>query len=80
MASLDSKTDCYLTSAQVRARFGGVSQMWIWRKTEREGFPAPIRFGENSRRYWRVADLIAWEQRTGRTDVKGKRPPSKAAA
>lgn len=69
----------YLTSAQVRAHFGGVSAMWIWRQTEKNGFPQPIRFGENSRRYWRVSDLLAWEERTGRTG-KGKRPGESIAA
>jgi hypothetical protein len=24
--------DCYLTASQVRKRFGGVSDMWLWRR------------------------------------------------
>ena len=69
----------YLTSAAVRAKFGGVSHMWIFRKTPDEGFPEPVRFGEKSRRYWRASDIEKWERRTIRADVKGKRPTRKAA-
>ena len=39
-------TDRYLTSRQVRARFGEVSDMWIWRRlTDGSGFPPPIEIG-----------------------------------
>lgn len=57
-----SETDhLYLTAAQVRKRYGGVSNMWIFRKTRDVGFPAPAtRFG-GSRRFWCVSDLVKWE-------------------
>jgi predicted DNA-binding transcriptional regulator AlpA len=50
----------YLPAAQVRARYG-VSDVSIWRwlRNEALGFPTPIRIGK--RRYWRRAELEAWE-------------------
>ena len=52
----------YLTVAQVKARYGGVSDMWVWRKLHDRDFPQPIRFGgPNSMRHWRVGDLEQWE-------------------
>jgi predicted DNA-binding transcriptional regulator AlpA len=69
----------YLTTAQVQKRFGNRSRMWIFRKQRDAGFPAPVRFGEGSRPLYRLSELIEWEQRTGRKDVKGKRPGNIAA-
>lgn len=50
--------DTLLTSAQVRARVGGVSNMCIWRWTrdERVQFPAPD-VVINSRKYWYAATI-----------------------
>ena len=50
----------YLPASQVRARYG-VSDMSIWRwlRDEALGFPVPIRI--HNRRYWRRAELEAWE-------------------
>jgi len=50
----------YLQSSAVRARYG-VSDMTIWRWLQNTslGFPAPIRI--NSRRFWRLTELEAWE-------------------
>jgi len=50
----------YLLSSAVRGRYG-VSDMTIWRwlHNQKLGFPAPIRI--NGRRFWRLADLEAWE-------------------
>jgi predicted DNA-binding transcriptional regulator AlpA len=50
----------YMSASQVKARFGGVNDMWILRKTRDAGFPAPRTFGSTTR-YWTVADVIAWE-------------------
>lgn len=49
--SVDDET--LLTSAQVRARVGGVSTMclWRWTRDERVKFPAPD-VVINSRKYW----------------------------
>jgi predicted DNA-binding transcriptional regulator AlpA len=40
--------------------FGGVSKMWVERKLEDEtsGFPKPIYI--SGRRFWRVAEVLAW--------------------
>ena len=49
----------YLTAAQVRERYGRVSRMWIHRRTDDSGFPAPVRFARL--RYWRANDLEQWD-------------------
>jgi len=53
----------YLSAAQVMERFG-VSHMWIIRRMADAGFPQPIRFSnaKTSRRFWRIADVEAWER------------------
>ena len=54
----------YLSTDQVRARFGGVSRMWVHRAIRRHGFPRPVKFGNRSVRgrafYSRVA-VERWE-------------------
>lgn len=56
--------DQYLTSAQVRARYGGCSQMWLHRKLQNpnSGFPQPVKLGGGRLRYWRLSELVAWEK------------------
>ncbi len=51
-----------LPATAVRARYG-VSDMTIfrWLADPRLSFPQPIRI--NGRRYWRIADLQAFEER-----------------
>lgn len=58
-ASVDDET--FLTAAQVRARFGGVSAMSIWRwlHDPKTGFPQPVKL--NRRNYWRAGELRRWE-------------------
>jgi predicted DNA-binding transcriptional regulator AlpA len=53
--------DALLTSAQVRARIGGVSTMCIWRwmRDPRVMFPAPVQL--NRRNYWRLGELRRWQ-------------------
>jgi len=53
--------EALLTSAQTRARVGGVSTMclWRWQRDERVQFPQPIKI--NNRNYWRVGDLRSWQ-------------------
>jgi predicted DNA-binding transcriptional regulator AlpA len=55
--------DVLLTSAQARARIGGVSTMCIWRwmRDPAVQFPAPIKIGSSSRNYWRLGDLRRWQ-------------------
>lgn len=49
-------------TGQVRQRYGGRSHMWIERRLAdpESGFPRPVYIGK--RRYWRLADLVAWER------------------
>ena len=53
--------DTLLTSAQTRARVGGVSTMCIWRwmRDPRVRFPAPVKI--NGRNYWRLGVLRQWQ-------------------
>jgi predicted DNA-binding transcriptional regulator AlpA len=43
---------CYLTARQVKARYGGISDMslWRWLRDENLGFPQPLII--NGRRFW----------------------------
>lgn len=52
----------YLNAAQVRTRYGGMSDMalWRWLNDEDLGFPQPLVI--NKRRFWNAAELTAWEQ------------------
>ena len=55
-------TDIFLDARAVRRRYGGRSEMalWRWIKDPDLGFPAPIYIQQY--RYWRLADLLAWER------------------
>ena len=60
-ASGDDPADVLLRSAAVRRRYGNCSDMWLHRRlNDDSGFPKPIYLGRL--RYWRLSDLIAWEQ------------------
>jgi predicted DNA-binding transcriptional regulator AlpA len=50
----------YLPASAVRGRYG-ISDMslWRWLRDEALGFPHPMRI--NGRRFWRLADLEAFE-------------------
>jgi hypothetical protein len=61
--------EIFLGARKVRRRYGDISDMtlWRWRKDHRLGLPNPITI--NGRRFWRLADLEAWErQRAVDTD------------
>jgi hypothetical protein len=66
---LDS--DVYLDSRAVRRRYGGRSEMalWRWTRDHELGFPKPIYIQKY--RYWKLSDLIDWER---------TRPTGKSAA
>lgn len=53
--------DTLLRRRDVQARYGGISHMWIERRLKDSEFPAPLYIAK--RRYWRLGDLIAWEQK-----------------
>ena len=59
--SVDAST-VFLNAAQVRRRYGGISEMalWRWLRDEDLGFPQPIRI--NGRRLWEARRLTAWER------------------
>jgi predicted DNA-binding transcriptional regulator AlpA len=53
--------DTLIPTPQVRARYGGVSHMWIERRlVDDPTFPKPVYIA--NRRFWRVAELVAWER------------------
>jgi hypothetical protein len=53
--------DTFLTSRQLRQRYGNVSQQWLWRREkENSGFPRALRI--QNRKYWRLSELIAYEK------------------
>lgn len=55
------EADKFLTATQTRARYGNVSDMWLWRRLhDGTGFPQPMVLG--TRRYWRLSELVAWEK------------------
>ena len=55
-------TVTYLNAAQVRTRYGGMSDMalWRWLRDETLGFPKPLII--NNRRFWLAAALTDWER------------------
>lgn len=59
--SLESPKPKYVRVAEVRARYGGVSDMWIARKMRDEAFPQPVYFGGRDR-FWSVEALDEWDR------------------
>lgn len=55
--------DIYLTSRQVKERYGGLSRTSLWRllKAPEKQFPEPIQISAY-KRLWRLRDLEAWER------------------
>ena len=51
----------YVRVAEVRARYGGVSDMWIARKQRDFEFPAAVYLGGRDR-FWRLDELAAWDR------------------
>ena len=62
MSALPLDHDVFLTARAVRRRYGGKSDMalWRWSRDPSLGFPKPIFIQQF--RYWRLADLIEWER------------------
>jgi hypothetical protein len=52
----------FLTSTQVRVRYGSISDMalWRWLRDPQMNFPRPAYFGRL--RFWRLNDLEEWER------------------
>ena len=70
--SVDATT-IYLNAAQVRTRYGGMSDMalWRWLQDETLGFPKPLVI--NNRRFWLAAALGDWERMRA---TRGSAPPA----
>lgn len=64
----------FLTAQQVRARFGGVSRMWLHRRLEKDGFPQPVLFGGRFR-HFRLIDIEKWEAAMIQRGLAAKPPP-----
>lgn len=57
----DGANEINLPASNVKARYGGVSDMWIWRRLrDNSNFPSPVDIG--GRRFWRLSELVAWER------------------
>jgi predicted DNA-binding transcriptional regulator AlpA len=53
----------FVTAAQLRARYGGVSKMWLERRLESPDFPRPVHLGTRLR-HWRMSEILKWERAT----------------
>jgi predicted DNA-binding transcriptional regulator AlpA len=74
-------SEVYLSIAEVRVRYGGVSAMWIERRlTDPEsGFPKPYYFGSGRRRrHWAESELDEWDRACARrfsgTSARARHP------
>jgi predicted DNA-binding transcriptional regulator AlpA len=73
----------YLRVNPLRARYGGVSDMWITRKMRDDDFPQPHYLGGGRDRYWRIDELDQWDrehQTRERPKSNAPPPPSRAKA
>ena len=59
--SADEADEVFLPAPKVTARYGGVSDMTLyrWLRDPRMEFPAPHYFGRY--RFWKLSDLVSWE-------------------
>ncbi|MDI3564937.1 hypothetical protein [Bradyrhizobium sp. Arg816] len=50
-----------IPTSQLRARYGGVSHMWVERRLKDDpAFPRPLYIAK--RRFWRLGELATWER------------------
>ena len=74
MLAKPNPTKQYLTAGQLRARYGGRSDMWLDRIMKRDAaFPRPISIGRY--RYWDLGAIEAYDR-----NVAAKRDPRDVAA
>jgi predicted DNA-binding transcriptional regulator AlpA len=60
----DSQGAVFITAAQLRERFGGMSHMFIERLLKRDpNFPRPVTLAGSMFRFWKLDDVIEWERR-----------------
>ena len=57
---MQDDNDVYVTATGVRRRYGGRSDMWLWRQLQNDPtFPKPLYI--NNKRYWLLSALKRWE-------------------
>ena len=60
MTTKSSNPQRYVTTAQVRQRYGGCSQMWIWRRERFDDeWPKPLII--SGRKFYSTADLDRYD-------------------
>jgi predicted DNA-binding transcriptional regulator AlpA len=66
MAATAETGKVYVNSLRVRARYGGASDMWLWRQLTdpQSDFPKPLLI--SGRRFWDQAELDAWDAKRPR--------------
>jgi hypothetical protein len=71
--------EAFLSAAQVKARYGNASDMWLWRREHEKNsrFPNPIRVC--GRRLYRLSDLLRWEQEQTTKGTSRSAEPMRAA-
>ena len=62
MAASAATTTTYLSAAQVRSRYGGISDMALWRWLQDDTLRFPQPEWIRRRRFWREDRLAAWER------------------
>ncbi len=62
LASPVTPSTVYLTSRQIRERFGGRGPLWIQRQIESRGFPKPFRLAGGRLLYWKKSEVEDWER------------------
>ena len=68
MSAVHEAGEIYLTAPQVRRRFGGKSDMWLWRILRDEPrFPRPLII--RNHRYFRLSELVEFENSSKREAV-----------
>jgi predicted DNA-binding transcriptional regulator AlpA len=58
----DPATTTYLSAAQVRTRYGGISDMTLWRWLQDETLRFPRPEWIRRRRFWRADTLAEWDR------------------
>jgi|SRR3954466_8612935 predicted DNA-binding transcriptional regulator AlpA len=55
----------FVTTRELRARYGYISGMtlWRWMRDPRVDFPKPVKLYANGRNYWWYPDILAYERR-----------------
>lgn len=59
----DASSSKYLTASQVKARFGNISDMTLWRWLQDEALAFPKPMVVNRRRLFREDQIVDWEAR-----------------